>query len=549
MIGRMRSMRARGAPRRAPAGGRATRAAAVLAVAVAMVIAAGCGGAEVRGVADDEADLAPPPSPLAAYYEQDLAWSGCADFAVQDRDAALFDSATLACARLEVPLDYDEPEGATVSVGVLRAAATGERRGAIVFNPGGPGASGMTLVAQMARYQVGGALAEHFDLVGVDPRGVGASQPQIRCLDDAGWDRYRALGWPDAQRSSTPEDVAAANRLTQEFVEACVRNIEAQGVDGAEFIANVGSATVARDLDVLRAALGDPQLNYVGYSHGTVIGTAYAERFPDRVRAMVLDGVVDPRADAATSVLRQNGGFARSFENFDRWCVGRQGCAWAGRSAADAVEALFAPLMDAPLPLPDGRVLSFGDATIGIVDALYDEDMWAVLASALGDLADGDPGPLMALADDYYDRDAAGHYSRLHDAFNVIRCLDTNRIDDPAEMVRLHERLAAQTPFLDNGEPPAAIFDVCTYIPALPTLEPHVPDVDGLAPVLVISTTDDPATPYESGVNLVEDLDGRLLTVEGNRHTAYLLTGNSCADRIGNAYLIGLELPAAGARC
>ena len=487
---------------------------------------------------------------LARFYTQTLSWGPCAPFAVTSGDKAPYANPKVQCARLTVPLDYAKPDGETITLGVLRQRATGSAVGSVVFNPGGPGASGMSIVATLAQYGVDPTLSARFDFVGFDPRGVGASEPTIACQTDKQRDAQRAENWPGYMASSTAAEVAAANDVSKAVVADCLATIAKEGVDSKAFLARVGTVDVAKDLDVLRAVLGDSKLTYVGWSYGTSIGTAYAEQFPRNVRAMILDGAVDPAEDSAAASLDQTVAFQRAFNDFAAWCAPRKNCPWTSASDANLrFQDLAQPLMDTPLKLADGRVLSFSDAVSGAADALYSDLMWPQLLDALNNLVHGSGDALMALADDYYERDSSGHYSNLIEAFTAIRCMDSDRITDPEKVIKLNQELINASPFQDNGQPAAAVFDVCAYWPVPPTMLPHTPHPAGLAQVLVISTTGDPATPYQSGVNLAKDLGGRLLTVKGTRHTAYMLQGLTCVDKAGDAYLINLTLPAGGATC
>ena len=495
----------------------------------------------------------PIPAGLERYYTQQLNWGDCEPYATTADDQQAYRTPGISCARLTLPMDYAKPDGTTITIGVLRKPATGQSKGSVLFNPGGPGASGMSIVATIAEYDADPTLNASFDLVGFDPRGVASSQPTIACQTDEQRDKDRAENWPGYMPSSTPAQVKAANDASKAFVQACVQTISEQGsgnIDGKAFLAQVGTTNVAKDMDVLRAVLGDSKLTYVGWSYGTSIGTQYAEQFPGNVRAMILDGAINPAVDAATDNLDQTKAFQQAFDTFAAWCANRQGCPWTSAAAANSrFQQLAQPLMTTPLPLPDGRAMSFADAVTGVSDALYSDSAWPSLLSALRDLADGNGAALMALADDYNGRDASGHYSGLLEAFTAIRCMDTNRITDAATVTKLNEELIKAAPFEDNGQPAAAIFDTCAFWPVPPTMTPHTPDPKGLAKVLVISTTGDPATPYQDGVDLAKDLGAALLTVKGTRHTAYMLSGITCADRIGDDYLINLTVPSDGATC
>jgi pimeloyl-ACP methyl ester carboxylesterase len=498
-------------------------------------------------------DIGPIPAGLGTFYRQRLDWGSCAELATSDENK-FYKAPSLQCADLTVPLSYDDPAGSTITLKVLRKPATdpANRIGSVVTNPGGPGASGVENAGAIGAYGLAKDINTRFDLVGFDPRGVGASTPQIQCQTDAERDASRAI----ARRTRDEADVDAANARAQQFAEGCAAmSGPPDGIDGSTFLANVGTTNVARDMDVLRAAIGDPKLTYVGWSYGTSIGTEYARQFPSNVRAMILDGAVDPNEDAAASAVNQAQGFQQAFDDFAAWCA-RQGTCPLGPGAADAgqataaYQALVRPLLDKPLALPDGRVLSFDDANTGTGQALYSESYWKPLSDALTALGGGDGSKLMALADAYEQRDADGHYANILEAFTAIGCIDGSRSIDPAVAQQTAEKLAAAAPFADTGDPPAATNDPCDNRAATPVpLQPVTSVPAGLPQILVISTTHDPATPYEAGVNLAKALDARLLSVEGSSHTAYLGTGNACVDDIGNDYLITLTLPDDGTAC
>jgi pimeloyl-ACP methyl ester carboxylesterase len=404
------------------------------------------------------------------------------------------------------------------------------------------------MAGSLGAFGIGKDLNERLDLVGFDPRGVGSSVPEIRCQTDAERDAARL----QRLRTRDQADVDAGNALAKSIADGCARLTgAAQGLDGATVLANVGTRDVAKDLDVLRAALGDDKLSYLGWSYGTAIGTSYAEQFPDNVRAMILDGALDPLADYVASTIGQGEGFQKAFDDYAAWCAQQAVCV-LGTDPARAVavyQSLVRPLMHAPLKLADGRSISFNDAKAGTGQALYGKSYWETLSTALLDLSNGDGSALMALADGYDGRDAAGHYSNTLDAFQAIQCIDGYRTIDPALLDDLAAKFAAAAPWQDTGDPPRGINDPCVYWATPPTASPHAPEISGLPKVLVISTTKDPATPYEAGVKLADELGAALLTVDGTNHTAYLGLGNSCVDDIGTNYFIDLTLPDDGTTC
>ena len=506
--------------------------------AAVIVLVPGCATAVPgTGTAPPGADA---PPGLEEFYGQQLSWGPCAPFAVTPDDVEAFADPQLDCTAVTVPLDYADPAGETASIAVLRQRATGDRIGSLLLNPGGPGASGTGFVPAIASGLVGSPITERFDLIGFDPRGVGASTPVIDCETDAERDEERA----DIDADSSPAGVAVLEADSQEFVDRCV---ERSGVD---LLANVGTRDVVRDLDVMRAALGDAALTYAGFSYGTFIGAKYAEAFPDRVRALLLDGAVDPAQDPVEASVAQGAGFQLAFDAFAADCVTRPGCP-LGADAAGATAAfqqLTRPLLDQPVPVGDGRELGYSDATTGVVQALYSEQLWEVLRTGLQQLASGSGELLMLLADSYEGRSEDGTYDNDLEAFPVISCVDDRRITDSAVYLEIDTRYRQVAPFRDDGRGPNPARPPCAFWPVPPTTEPALPDVEGLDPVLVVSVTGDPATPYEAGVRLAEQLGARLLTVEGNQHTV-AFSGVACVDDLAAAYLVDLRLPDGETTC
>ncbi|MDQ2589235.1 alpha/beta hydrolase [Saccharothrix yanglingensis] len=479
------------------------------------------------------------PAGLERFYGQQLGWEDCGPYATTGTTASQFrNRADLECARLEVPLDYAQPTGRTIRLGLLRQRAAGDRIGSLVVNPGGPGASGMSAAAGLASQVKRTDLGERFDLVGFDPRGVGASEPQVKCLSDAERDVERL----DTDLDTSPSGIAQTEEENKRYAEKCA------STSGVDLLANVGTRDVVRDLDVMRSALGDEKLTYLGYSYGTHIGAGYAQAFPGNVRALVLDGAVDPTQNQVESLIAQGAGFQKAFDAFAAWCAKRQDCA-LGADPAKANQAfrdLTLPLAERPVAVED-RELSYNDAITGAIQAMYSEELWEPLNTGLTELKNNQGNVLMLLADSYFDRDQQGRYGTLNDAFVAIKCVDEPRVTDRAVLDDVARRYKAAAPFLDDGRPAVGALDACAFWPVPPTVQEPKP-VTGLPPVLVISTTGDPATPYDAGVSLAEELGGGLLTFEGNQHTVYL-QGNECVDPVGDRYLIDLELPAEGTRC
>ena len=493
----------------------------------------------------------PQPSPasdvhaLDKFYNQNLAWGPCAPYAEDAHSQDAFAAPGVECARLSVPLDYARGDGTTITVGVLRHKASdpANRIGSLVLDPGGPGGSGMEAAARLVPTVANDAIGLRFDLVGFDPRGVGASEPRVRCLTDAERDADRLNHRGDG---TTPESATAWAAFARDFAGKCLQRTEY----GAAMLANVGTRDVVKDLDVLRAALGDAKLSYLGYSYGTQIGAGYAEVYPRNVRALVLDGAIDPAESEPDSLVSQGQGFSRAFGLFAAACAQHTGCA-VGPDPTRA-PSLFAdltrPLLTVPTQAGAGRKLSYDDAMTGVVDAMYSQESWPLLNAALNLLKAGDGSVLLRLADSYYDRGPDGRYSSLQDAYYAVRCADTPRAPDQGAVAATHQRMLAAAPFLGGGRPDQGEADVCSSWPVPGTSAPHRPSLPRVPPPLVISSTEDPVTPYQAGVNLANEIGGGLLTFDAAQHTAFL-HGNQCVDVNALAYLVDGTMPPPNTHC
>lgn len=444
------------------------------------------------------------------------------------------------CGELLVPVDYFNPDGAVAELALIRFPATGKKIGSLVINPGGPGESGVDAAASLVG-SMPAQIRERFDLVGFDPRGIGSSTPALWCNSDADNDAMRA----DPQVDYGEAGVAHIEKTEQQFVTRCVDKM------GKDFLANIGTANVARDLDRLRAALGDEKLTYLGYSYGTEIGSAYAEAYPDKVRAMILDGAVDPNADPIQSAIDQAAAFQKAFDDYAADCAKDPKCP-LGTDPAKAVDVyrhLVDPLVAKPVPTDDPRGLGYSDAITGTIMALYSPDLWRHLTEGLTELSAGRGDTLLAMADDYLNRDSHGHYTNSSDAETAVNCVDEPPNTDRAKAADEDRRTRQVAPFMSYGQfTGRAPLDTCAFWPVPPTGGPHTVSAPGLPPVLVVSTTHDPATPYHAGVELAKELGGRLLTFEGTQHTV-VFEGDACVDRYATAYLIDLTLPPADAKC
>ncbi|WP_424211917.1 alpha/beta hydrolase [Streptomyces sp. BI20] len=495
--------------------------AATALVSALLGTAVGCSPGERRGATVGENG----PRDLGA---QTLSWAPCpAPDAAQGSGQA--PGAEWSCATLEVPLDYAEPEGRTIPIALIRAEARkkAERLGSLVFNFGGPGGSGVTTLPGAAKEY--DTLRERWDLVSFDPRGVGRSSP-VLCETDKQLDAYYALDATPA----TPAQEAVYLDAQRTYREACEKN-------SGQTLPHVGTLNAARDMDLLRQALGDAKLNYFGISYGTELGGVYAHLFPKNVGRAVFDAVVDPTKTAEASALGQAKGFQLAFGNWARDCVARgDACRIQGSTAQeiqDNVIALQKRLAKTPIPGLGGRRLTETAATNGIAQALYSKELWPLLEEGI-DEADGGQGQLlMALSDALNGRDQNGRYSNIGAANTAINCADSKERYTPEQTkAKLPEFRAASPVF---GDFLGWAMLSCNDWPVKGAWE--TPDVSapGASPILVIGNTGDPATPYEGARNMVDRLGpgvGVELTYKGEGHGAYN-SGDPCVRKAVDAYL------------
>ena len=465
---------------------------------------------------EDAADARRAPSAeLQSFYDQELDWSGCEG----DRE----------CATLEVPVDYADPGGDTIDLALLRVPATGDAQGSLVVNPGGPGAPG-TDYAAAAGQVLREPLLRAFDVVGFDPRGTGDSSP-VDCLSDDELDAYLA-GDPD------PDDAAEEKQYA-----ADVRAFGAGCAASGELAAHVSTVEAARDMDVLRAALGESTLTYLGASYGTKLGATYAELFPDRVGRFVLDGAVDVSLDNRRLGLEQAEGFETALRAYVQNCVDTTESCFLGDSVDEGlatIDGLLADIEASPLPTSGERDLAIGNAFYGIVAPLYNRDYWFILSAALGSALDGKGQALMELADLYSSRGEDGYTDNSTEANVAINCLD-----DPSSVP--FGKVREAYPAYEEASPTfgrvfAWSLTTCRGFPPRSTEELDIRG-EGAAPILVTGTTRDPATPLKWAEALAAQLEsGVLLRRDGDGHTAYN-SGNECVDTAIEDYLLDGDVP------
>ncbi|MEU3352352.1 alpha/beta hydrolase [Streptomyces sp. NPDC037389] len=493
---------------------------------------------EAAEAADEQAappELAPlpvaMPPVLRPYYDQRLAWHSCGG-----------KRADFECATLRAPLDYDAPrshEDVKLAVSRKKATGPGKRLGALMVNPGGPGGSAIGFLQEYAASGYPAAVRAQYDMVAMDPRGVAASQP-VTCLSDKEMDAY-------AQVDTTPDDPAEVRELVasfKKFAQGCAAR-------SGKLLGHVSTVEAARDMDVLRAVLGDDKLHYVGASYGTFLGATYAGLFPSRVGRLVLDGAMDPSLDARRINRDQTAGFQTALASFAADCAQHEDCPLEGGRpdvAGVRLKQFFDRLDQHPLATGTSRRLTESLATTGVISAMYDETTWPILRKALHNAQTGDGALLLRLSDLYYERDQRGHYTNLMPANSAVNCLDLPpAFRGPAAVRRAVPDFEKASPALGASFAWSALS--CAYWPVRATGGPHRIPARGAAPILVVGTTRDPATPYPWARALASQLSsGRLLTYDGDGHTAYT-RGSRCVDGAINDYLLTGTPPPASRKC
>ncbi|WP_046496623.1 alpha/beta hydrolase [Streptomyces odonnellii] len=465
---------------------------------------------------------------LKKFYDQKLKWRSCGVPGFQ-------------CATMKAPLDYAKPDGTEIQLAVSRKKATGpgKRLGSLLVNPGGPGGSAIGYLQGYAGIGYPAPVRAQYDMAAIDPRGVARSEP-IECLTGPEMDAY-------TQVDQTPDDQAESGLLAasfKKFAQGCEKR-------SSGILSHVSTVEAARDMDIFRAVLGDEKLSYVGASYGTFLGATYAELFPQRAGRLVLDGAMDPSLPARDLNRDQTAGFETAFQSFAQDCVQQPDCPLGSTTAAEVsarMKAFFLTLDAKPVPTGESRPLGESLATTGVIAAMYDESAWPQLREALASAMEGDGSALLALADSYYERESDGSYANLMYANSAVNCLDLPpAFTTPEEVTQALPAFEQASPVFGKGLAWASLN--CAYWPTKPTGTPHRIEAKGAAPIVVVGTTRDPATPYKWAQSLATQLSsGTLLTYDGDGHTAYG-RGSDCIDTAINTYLLEGTPPPPAKKC
>ena len=473
------------------------------------------------------APSAPSHSTVEGFYFQQLDWTEC--------------GTDLKCSKVAVPIDYANPESGSIEIAINWLASTGEAdQGWLLENPGGPGSSGVDFVASGGEQLASPELRKHYNIIGFDPRGVQRSAP-IKCYNARDTDH---LLYDDFGPTGSAEELARVRAEMKKFVAACEKN-------SGKIFGFVDTVSAAKDIDIIRSALGTDKLNYLGFSYGTFLGTTYAALFPKNVGRMVLDGAMDPSVTDEQQSFNQLKAFDQSLRNYLADCLEKSSCLFSGTvdSSIQRIIKFFRGLETKPIKTDSTRMLNADSAVTGLIMTLYSDDYWQYLDQAFEGAFKGDGTMFLRLADFYNDRNDDGSYaSNTFEANIAVSCLDSRADSSEEAMAAQNAKVLAASPFLgrywQNG---AAGCDQWPYPIAK---KPDSYAAEGSAPIVVVGTTGDPATPYWQSQNLAKKIltNGHLITFNGEGHTAYGRS-NKCVVSAVDNYLIRGIVPETDPNC
>jgi len=472
------------------------------------------------------------PSGLEKFYGQSLTWT---------KRGGAVDSTFVT-----VPLSWENPGGATIKIAIARHRAGSGRLGSLLINPGGPGGSGYDFVDQYSSYIVTSDVLKKYDIIGFDPRGVGRSRPAITCYTDPKQEDtllygtyaspYGSQGWIDELTA-----------VEKKWSAACLKNT-------GPLLGHIDAESNARDMDVIRAVLGDKKMHYLGYSYGTYLGTMYAELFPKKVGRMVLDGPIDPLVGQLDSLATQMAGFDSALKAYMADCQSQKGCPFSGsvQNGLQQVRAILDGIDSRHLVGSDGRAVDSATVGTGISYTLYSQQSWPDLTQMFKDLAKNDADSTLENADGYNNRGPDGSYDNGTDVYAAVTCAESDIGTDGVTPLEGLAKIDATAPILGKyfAEDDYAVLDTaCSNWPEPVAKLPTKFDAAGAPPIIVVATTNDPATPYAGGVSLSKQLSsGVLVTHKGEGHTVYA-QGDVCVDSTVDAYLISGTVPSSDPMC
>lgn len=503
----------------------AVLAASALALSGCTLIHAVTGGGETTVSSHTDEQVA---KDLEQFYKQDVTWKNC--------------SGGMQCAELKAPVDWANPDGEQITLAIDRHRAQGTSMGSLLINPGGPGGSGYDFAQG---FDPSEGVYSHYDIVGFDPRGVGRSTPIVCFTDDADRDEMIYGTYTDPYGSEGWETELAARQ--KKWVDACAENT-------GDLLAHIDTTSVARDMDMMRAVLGDKKLNYLGYSFGTYIGTVYAELFPDKVGRMVLDGAVQPPFGTFDELATQMAGFDSAFTAYMKDCLASDGCPFDGPLASALAEAhaLILSVDGKNLKSDDGRVLDSATVGTGVALTLYNQANWFFLSAMFQGLQQGDASVAFQAADSYNGRDSSGYADRSLDVYFAVTCAEGTIGTDDIDLQQGLGIMDEKGPYVGGIlalDDYVLLEEACSQWPYPRPQFPETFDAQGAPPILVIGTTNDPATPYAQSVALSKELSsGVLVTYHGEGHTVYG-NGVACIDDVVDDYFVKDVVPTSDPDC
>ncbi|SEJ66583.1 alpha/beta hydrolase fold [Arthrobacter sp. yr096] len=472
----------------------------------------------------DPSIAASAPKGLEKFYSQSVEWSSCEN--------------GLQCGKVQVPMNYAKPDSGDITLSVIKLPSTGNKKGSVLVNPGGPGGSGVDFVRDAGNTLFTEKLKANYDVVGFDPRGVGRSAP-VTCMTDAERDAAREKVF----RKNTDDGLAAALAFNKSFADQCSQQT-------GEVLGLIDTVSAAKDLDVLRAVVNDAKLTYLGFSYGTFLGSTYAALFPDNVGRLVLDGAVDPSISNEELTAGQARAFERAIRTYVASCQQQNQCPLSGSvdNGVQEIRDLINAVDQNPQTAKDGRLVTSNDFVNGLILPLYNDQSWPALTQALEGAFSGDVSQMMRLADLGADREPNGTYSSNSAfAFQAINCLDYPMVTDTEGMRAEEVRLIQDSPTFGSFFAYGGVN--CKDWPYKNTRTPAPVEYDGSAPIVVVGTTGDPATPLEWSQSLRKQLENAsLVTWEGEGHTAYGRS-NTCVSTAVDDYFVDGKLPQDGLKC
>lgn len=508
------------------------RAAAALCVAALAIT--GCAKGSVshsKEKSETHGIQLPPEGNFKSFASQQPKWRSCGETGAE-------------CADIYAPQSWENLGGPTISLHVAKLPATKKKQGTIFINFGGPGGAGAERLAELGKSEIFAQLREHFELVSWDPRGTGSSST-VNCLSDAQLDQvvYGTGGINAAFTTASEEWFQSAKKYAASFSKGC------EAGSGA-LLGNVDTQSTVQDLEMLRAMFASPKLNYLGYSYGTLLGQEYAKKHPDKVGRFVLDGVLGADVDLNEITIGQAAGYQVALEAFLDWCSSQEECPFTG-TREDALQQIsdeLTKLVTDPVPTESGRYITRRAFTNALTDTLTHQAGWEELRSALQAYFAGEPEKLLALADSYYQRGEKRYEGNLLEAYFVIMCDDTGKVDgELAEARTMAEQAEAKSQVF--GRPMADDAMVCSRWPVKAKRDFKPVDISSIAnPILLIGSTGDPSTPYEWAENIAKNMPGSaLLTYQGFTHVAS--TVSPCVRDAVARYFAAGEVPQPGAVC